>query len=457
MIQPPKQTVLVIGYVWPEPASSAAGAHMLSLLKLFRQQNWRVIFATPAQTTEFQVDLSSLQIETASIALNDSSFDEFVKALNPHIVLFDRFMMEEQFAWRVEQNCPEALRILDTEDLQCLRNARQTALKRQQTLTVEQTLTAKDLCSDLAKREIAAILRSDLSLIISDYEIDLLTNYYRVDNALLHHLPFMLDLSTLQSTINHWPSFQERQHFITIGNFRHAPNWDSVLYLNQIWPQIRQQLPQAELHIYGSYAPKKATALHNPKNGFLVKGRADDVQQVLTQARICLAPLRFGAGIKGKLIDAMQAGTPSITTSIGVEGMMQNEKNNDEQNKLGQNKPNQNKDAQNKNVQNKETQTNSATQWPGLVANSPQTIIQHAVSLYQNEALWSAKQQQIEPLLTQRYDAQKLGPQLIDKIRLQQQNLSEHRLQNFTGAMLRHHSLQSTRYLSRWIELKNKV
>ena len=66
------------------------------------------------------------------------------------MVLFDRFMMEEQFGWRVVENCPNALRLLDTEDLHCLRQARQLALKEDRTFTTE------DLFSDIAKREIAS-------------------------------------------------------------------------------------------------------------------------------------------------------------------------------------------------------------------------------------------------------------------------------------------------------------
>ena len=78
----------------------------------------------------------------------------------------------------------------------------------------------------------------------------------------------------------------------------------------------------SELHIYGSYPPPKATALHNPKTGFHIKGWAKDAQEVMEQARVCVAPLRFGAGIKGKLLDAMKLQTPNVTSVIGSEGML---------------------------------------------------------------------------------------------------------------------------------------
>lgn len=385
---------------------------MLSLLRLFRDSGHRVVFASPAQHSEFMADLPAEGIEVTDIRLNDSSFDEFVSGLMPDFVLFDRFMTEEQFAWRVERVWPEALRILDTEDLQCLRQARQQAHREQR------PLQAADLFSDLAKREIAAILRSDMSLIISDYEMLLLQESFHVDGALLHHLPFMLAPNKMSLT---GKPFSERRHFVTIGNFRHAPNWDSVLYLQQIWPLIRKTLPPAQLHIYGSYAPKKAMALNNPQTGFLVEGRAENALTMLSEARVCLAPLRFGAGIKGKLIDAMLAGTPSVTTDIGSEGMA------------------------------------GTLPWPGRVANSTESIAEAAIELYGNEALWQASQQRITPVLQARYDGKKLGEALLRRIASIRENLEKHRQNNFTGAMLRHHRMKSTEYMSRWIEAKNTL
>ncbi|WP_338366276.1 glycosyltransferase [uncultured Pseudoalteromonas sp.] len=403
--------VLVIGYVWPEPNSSAAGTHMMSLLNAFKAQNWQVEFATPAQRTEHMVNLNEYGISSQSIALNCESFDEYVKAYNPDIVMFDRFMMEEQFGWRVDKHCPNAIKILDTEDLQCLRNARHEAHKG------EREFTTSDLHSDIAKREIAAILRCDLSLIISSYEMELLNSVFKVEPSLLHHLPFMVDLSALPAQTK---SFDERAHFMTIGNFRHAPNWDAVLYLQKIWPLIRKQLPKAELHIYGSYPPPKATALNNPKTGFLIKGWADDAYEVMQSARVCLAPLRFGAGIKGKLLEAMIMQTPSVTTNIGAEGM------------------------------------HNDLPWPGKVANNTDDFANAAVELYTNQADFEHAQQAGKTLLNTLYNKVKLSTGLINKIDSISKDLKAHREKNFTGQMLKHHTMRSTQYMAQWIAEKNK-
>ncbi|WP_052879552.1 glycosyltransferase [Vibrio coralliirubri] len=406
--------VLAIGYVWPEPNSSAAGSHMMSLLRLFKRQGWSVEFATPAQETEHMIDLSEEGITSQSIQLNCDSFDDYIEELQPDVVMFDRFMMEEQFGWRVEKVCPNAFKLLDTEDLQFLRNARHEAVKK------ETELTKAHLYSDLAKREIAAILRCDLSLIISSYEMELLQSEFNIDPKLLHHLPFMVDLNTLPESTK---SFEERKHFMTIGNFRHAPNWDAVLQLQKIWPKIRKQLPDTELHIYGSYPPPKATALHNPKTGFHIKGWAKDAQEVMEQARVCVAPLRFGAGIKGKLLDAMKLQTPNVTSEIGSEGML----------------------------------PQGELQWPGAVADDIDAFVEQAVALYKDEEKWLKAQSQCHSILEAHYEQNQLGDKLIERLIALESELESHRLDNFFGSMLKHHSMASTKYMSQWIAEKNKI
>ena len=122
--------VLVIGYVWPEPRSSAAGGHMMQLLECFLERGWHITFSSPAAIGEHKADLASLGIAEQAIELNNASFDRFIADLAPDVVLFDRFMMEEQFGWRVEKHCPAALRVLETSDLQSLRDARHQLLRR---------------------------------------------------------------------------------------------------------------------------------------------------------------------------------------------------------------------------------------------------------------------------------------------------------------------------------------
>ena len=406
--------ILIIGYVWPEPNSSAAGARIAQLIEQFQRVGWLVHFATTATPTEHMIDLPAIGVSTKNILINDSSFDHYISQLQPDMVVFDRFVTEEQYGWRVEQQCPAALRILDSEDLHCLRDARHKACKK------NRQMHKNDLIGDMAQREVAAIYRSDLSLMISDYEIELLKSNFAVPAELLHHCPFMLDIAELDAA--RLPAFEQRQHFISIGNFRHAPNWDAVLHLKQtIWPLIRKQLPDAELHIYGAYPPPKATALHNERDGFLVKGWAENAFEVLKNSRINLASLRFGAGIKGKLADGMLCGTPSVTTEIGAEGMT------------------------------------GDLPWGGTIADDPQIFADAAAGLYRNETHWQQAQQQGFNIARAMFDREKLGKELIDCLEHCRNNLQERRLNNFTGTMLRHHHHRSTKFMGQWIESKNKL
>jgi hypothetical protein len=389
---------------------------MLQLIQFFLSQNYRVSFATTASKNYNSIDLTSLGVQEFAIELNSASFDDLIQQINPSIVLFDRFMMEEQFGWRVAEHCPTALRILDTEDLHSLRKTRQEALKKNSSFSTDQLLN-----SEIAKREIASIYRCDLSLIISSYEMDLLQKIFQINAALLCHVPFLLNSISEQTQMN-WISFEERSHFVSIGNFLHAPNVDATIRLKQVlWPQIRKQLPQAELHLYGAYPTQQVLEFHHPKEGFFVHGFVEDGNSVIETARVLLAPLRFGAGIKGKLTNAMLCGTPSVTTKIGAEGM------------------------------------HGSLPWAGLIASDEQTFVEHAVRLYSQKEDWQVAQQSGVTIINEQYNRRKEEPKLGERIQHQYEHLDSLRTQNFIGQLLQHHTMKSYKYLSKWIEAKNKT
>ena len=406
--------VLIIGFVWPEPNSSAAGSRMMHLIDIFQSKNHDITFATACAKSDNAFDLKSIGVKMKMIQLNDSSFDDFIKELNPDIVLFDRFMIEEQFGWRVAEHCPKALRLLDTEDLHSLRKGRLQALKDNAVFDIGY------LHNDTAKREIASIYRCDLSIIISEVEIEILSHQFKVDLNLLCYLPFLLESISLKSQ-QELPNFKEREHFITIGNFLHDPNVDGVKYLKEeIWPFIRKKLPKAEMHIYGAYETQKITQLNNKKEGFLIKGFVEDINEVMQYYKVCLVPLRYGAGLKGKIVDAILNGVPCVTTSIGAEGM------------YGDLKPN------------------------GFVEDDPITFAEKAIELYTNKIYWAGKQKNGVEIINIRFDKQLLMTDFLNRIELLQNGLEAHRKSNFIGSMLLHHTMQSTKFMSKWIEEKNK-
>lgn len=402
--------ILFIGLVWPEAKSSAAGVRMLQLIDFFNAWGANITFASAAKQGKHPSDLSGLGVKSIPIALNDSSFDDFIRRLNPDIVVFDRFMTEEQFGWRVAKQCPDCIRILDTEDLHFLRAVRQECIKKAIELTDDLLLE-----SALAKRELASVFRSDLSLVISDYEIRLLERVFKVSPDLLCYLPLTVD--KVSESVIGWES---KKDFVFIGNFIHAPNWDAVLNLkNNIWPQIRPNLPGVNLHIYGAYASDKVFQLHNDREGFLVHGWVEDAGAVIGASRVCLAPLRFGAGLKGKLLEAMNFGTPSVTTSIGAEGI------------------------------------GSDSLWPGCIEDDQDLFSKAAIQLYTDKLLWETSRAKGYALLKEGFDKQNYFKVFKETLESVSHNLSNRRIENFIGSMLMQHTTASSMYMAKWIEEKN--
>jgi glycosyltransferase involved in cell wall biosynthesis len=409
------KTLLIIGHTFPEPTTTAAGTRMMQLISLFEKENYIIVFSSTASITEKSETFKYAPVEVKSIALNNTSFDDFIKELNPSVVLFDRFITEEQFGWKVAENCPDSLRILDTEDLHFLRKARQEVLKK------KLSISDVNLFSETAKREIASIYRCDLSLIISEFEMELLQNTFHIDASLLYYLPFLVNEITV-TEFKEFPTFENRNHFITIGNLLHAPNVDAILFLKkEIWPKIKKQLPKAELHIYGAYAPQQISELHSQKEGFLIKGWVVSVSEVMKNARVCLAPLRFGAGLKGKFLDAMKNGTPAVTTSIGAEGIPGN------------------------------------YSFAGTIVDEAEGIVNASIALYVNKENWLAAQQNGMVILNQRFNHNLYSEKFINQLSLIHDNFQEYRNQNFIGQILQHQSVQATKYMSKWIEEKNKT
>ena len=402
--------ILIISSVWVEPNSSAAGSRMLQLIRFFQSQNYSIEYASIASESEFSFDLFDLGITQHSIQINDSCFDEVLLQINPNIVLFDRFMVEEQFGWRVSNVLPKTIKILDTEDLHCLRHARHEAVKK------NIPFDNLNYNSDLAKREIASIFRCDLSLMISDFEMNLLQTVFQVPKSILFYLPiWVADFSPKKK------DFNAKQDFVFIGNFYHEPNWDTVLVLKkEIWPKLKELIPNAKLNVYGAYPTQKVHQLHNPKQRFFIHGRAESAEKVICSARVLLAPIRFGAGIKGKLLECMEYGTPSVTTSIGAEAMHDN------------------------------------LPWNGFISDDYSNFIQKAVELYSNKEVWENSVYKGFENIKKKFLFSIYESDFIAVLNKLQTDFESHRNNNFIGQMLQFHTMRSTEFMSRWIEEKNK-
>jgi glycosyltransferase involved in cell wall biosynthesis len=408
--------VLFVGFVWPEPKSSAAGQNILSYIDTCLEQQWHVWFCSSAQTTQHSTNLKSRGVKTFECQLNCSSFNQQVTDINPDIVIFDRYLSFEQFAWRVKDACPNAMLVLDAEDLHFLRHGRSLWAKKQTGELQFQTTKAilepnnqSALINDITLREMSCIYQADLSLLLSFFEYDVLHNNFNVPAHQICHLPFILNQDAnphSNSEDSVLTTFEDKQDFVFIGNFRHAPNYHAAKILREnIWPTIYKKLkprfPNISCHVYGAYMSPKAKQLENKAINFYMHGYTDNQYASISEARVMLAPINFGAGIKGKLLDAMRCHTPSITTAIGAEGITHSD-------------------------------------WAGLICNDSDAFIQG------------------HNILAHDFNPDEMAKRLINILSLRQQALVETRESNFMQRLLGQQQFLTSKYMSQWIEAKNK-
>jgi len=404
-----KLRVLIIGLVWPEPTSSAAGWRMLQLIDELKKISNDIHFACTASKSVSSHPLDELEVITHDIVLNDSSFDAFVGDLLPNIVVYDRFITEEQFGWRVKQLFPNIVSVLDTEDLHFVRRARTTAFK---------TNTEVNYDIPDCYRELSSIYRSDLSIIISKFEYDLLINHFNIPSKQLLYLPF-IEVEVSNEMKDKLPDFNSRKDFMFIGNFIHEPNYQTVLQLKKIWTSIKKRLPNTQIHIYGAYASQKVVQLNNANDGFIIKGKADDVNEIMKQYRVLVAPIPFGAGLKGKFIDGFRNSLPNVTSKIGAEGM-------------------------------------SAENWGGFIAESETDFVDAVCRLYEDEKEWNRAVANGFKILNNQFSANVWGGILKNAVLKIYENTEAHRSNLFIQKILWQNGLQAVKYMSLWIEQKNK-
>jgi len=406
MMTAPAGLALLLARHWPEPTSTAAGRRTLDLIGALENAGYQVEIASPAEVSPFQANTGLRQ---HSIAVNDSGFDHWIAELKPALVVYDRFVMEEQFGWRVHQQCPEAMTLLDTSDFHSLREARQQALTSGQPI---------NLFNATAERELAAMARCDLTLMISQVEIELLQSQFQFPAEQLLYLPFLVDQLP---HLDELPGFDERQNLMIIGGFKHAPNRDAVAWFRTaVWPVVRKQLPTLECHVYGAYADHAIQQQHQPKAGFYLQGRAEDALETLKKYRLNLAPLRFGAGQKGKILDGWLSGTPTVTTPIGAEAMA------------------------------------PLDNWGYTVSDDPQQLADNIVELYSNAVAWQQTQRSGVQALKSGFWHQDYVPGFIRRLHSVALDLAQHRNRQIWGRILRRTEHRAEEFMSRWIEAKNR-
>jgi O-antigen biosynthesis protein len=399
-------SALFFVYVWPEPTSSAAGVRTRALIAALLERGWKVEVASPSKENHFSRELNALGVATLTCDPNASPpTDAALASLSPpSVVVYDRFVMEEQLGWRARAFWPNAFHVVDTQDLHSVRRARERLAKS----GAAAELGAEELGEDFL-RELSSLHRADAALVVSSWEKHFLeTRGFPSDK--LCHLAFP---AAVDANI---PDFHARSGFCFLGNFRHPPNLDSVRWLTlELWPRLKQRLPKAELHLYGAYPPAEVSRFQG-KEGIFAHGPVADHRAALRSHRALLAPLRFGAGIKGKVLEAWATGTPVLGTALTFEGMGAE----------------------------------------GLVMKQAADFPVAGLALHEEEGLWRQHQSTGLTTVRQHYDPTLLADRFLAFLEGGLLSLPQMRERNLTGKMLLLHQANSTKYFSRWIEAKNQ-
>ena len=420
-------------------------------------------------------------------------------------------LLQEYYSFRVRELAPAALRVLDMQDMHSLRAAREAAAKAGAS-PAEVLACQPDAAAPDCLRELAAIHRSDLTLVCSPVELELLSRHYGIPMcklvpAPLFFLPSLYDPGTFGresasssggggssgtcSSIDGGdgaptcPGFSTRQHVMMIGNFRHKPNLDSVREACRLWPLVRQWLPASqqppELHIYGSYPPGSASQrFHRPREGIHLKGFAPSLDIMLSY-RLLLAPLRFGAGLKGKVADSWWHGLPVVTTPVGAEGMWPTAEQQQNSSSgrssassssassstssdpacdgfIWQEGPSSGSSGGGGDTTISSSSAAGQGPWGGLCGGSTaEELAADVATLYCHPLLWSRCQQAGFRLLRQLYDRDANLEVVRRAVAAALERREERRRSDFAGQLLWQQGLRATEYMSRYIELKERV
>eukprot|EP01080_Neovahlkampfia_damariscottae_P002998 gene2998-5008_t len=402
---------------------SAAGVRTYKILELLKSldKNASITYITPQkENSGFARELKPFS-EAISIQINDSNlFKEKLQDINPTICVYDTFVSEEFYGWMVHENFPEALKILDTQDLRTLRKFRHKTILNDENISLKDlshlTPSTNSFEHDLLFREMAAMLRCDLNFIVSTYEYNLLINQFKFPKSKLEIASFFYENPDEIKQL----SFDEKLDFFTIGNFNHEPNVDSINYLKQnIWPKIQKKLPKSKLFIYGALPKEKDFQLHSEEENFLIKGELKDLSKI-QKHRVQIAPLRFGAGIKGKISDGWYYGIPCVTSFIGSEGMTL-------KNKFG-----------------------------GEICWNDDEFVKRSIGLYKNEKRWNQKQQNGFEILKNMFNSEINTKTLKTRLENILNNLNNERNEDIYQHVLWNSSMKVTEMKSKYIMEKNK-
>jgi glycosyltransferase involved in cell wall biosynthesis len=333
--------LLVIDAAMLTPNSDAGSLLIYNKMILFRELGFQVTFATSGNLNSSSKDVELMQgsgFEVLYTPYYQSVFDHLMECNDRYdVVMLVRPDVYVENIADVKKYCPSAKVLFHTIDLHFLRLQRESILKKDPKL-FEAAIASKEI-------EIQNMKMSDLTFVVSSEEVKILKE---IDQSLALK-EFSLILNSSQG-VN---PFSERNDILFIGNYNHLPNRDAVIFFcEEVMPHIRKLDPKINFRIGGSRMPDEIKKLAS--KDIIIEGFIENLDLKCNEVKIMVAPLRFGAGVKGKVASAIASGLPVVATTIAAEGMH-----------LEGDKP------------------------VVLVADDPQEIANLILSIYQNEESWN--------------------------------------------------------------------
>jgi O-antigen biosynthesis protein len=311
--------ILVVDPTLPLFDKQAGSLRLFNLLKLFRHLGCNVTYIArdgygPDRYTRV---LQSLGIDTylgREGSLMRVGFDRLERRVQLrdllaknvyHLAWISFYHAAEEFLPVIRERSPETKIIIDTVDLHFVREKRQAE--------VEGSKARLAAAQETRHKELAIYRQADALITVTREEQAVLAKH-GIPPAKIKIIPIIFEVEPL------FLDFQSRSGILFVGNFNHLPNLDAVKYFcTEVFPRVLKRLPDLKLTIIGSHMPKEIQRLAAPQ--IVVTGYVPVLKPYLQQSRLSIAILRFGAGMKGKIVEAMSCGLPVLTTSVGAEGM----------------------------------------------------------------------------------------------------------------------------------------
>ncbi|MBS3747754.1 MAG: glycosyltransferase [Wenzhouxiangellaceae bacterium] len=302
-----RRRALVIDAVTPMPDHDSGSMRMFAMLRLLGGLGYRTSFMPQnlAWSGRHSSDLQQAGIEVLTspwVRNPEDWLADFGAQLD--LIVVSRHYVLAPLLDLLRRHCPQAKLIFDTVDLHFLREQREAELAG--------TPAAVRAVEKTRSEELALIDEADATLVVSEYERTLLAEL-----APAAHVSVVSNIHALQAA---GQPFDQREDLVFVGGFQHPPNLDAAEWLiEEILPEVRRELPDIRLHIIGSKMPEALARRTAP--GLVVHGFVPDLEPYMNGCRISVAPLRYGAGVKGKVNQAMSHGLPVVATSCAAEGM----------------------------------------------------------------------------------------------------------------------------------------